>query len=171
MLQNLQVLILRFNRFHGPLNISLVQPSFSSLQIIDLSQNEFNGLLPTNFFQNLDAMKYATELSLADLLILNRYARLIISYESFNRDGQISVNVTSKRSETELQLMGTLLIFTAIDFSNNRFNGKIPQVIGELRAVQVLNLSHNSLTGHIPPSLGNLVALESLDFSSNKLSG
>ncbi|WRX28861.1 Leucine-rich repeat - like 10 [Theobroma cacao] len=71
----------------------------------------------------------------------------------------------------KLELAKTLLIFFAIDFSNNRFSGKIPGVIGGLCSLRLLNLSHNILTCHIPSSLGNLVALESLDLSSNKLGG
>ncbi|MBA0850290.1 hypothetical protein Goshw_027896 [Gossypium schwendimanii] len=60
----LQVLILRFNRFHGLLNISEdIRPSFSSLQIADLSGNEFNGVLPITFFQNLNSLKHARNLS------------------------------------------------------------------------------------------------------------
>ncbi|EOY13457.1 Receptor like protein 33, putative [Theobroma cacao] len=164
-LPQLQVLILGFNRFHGPLDNSIVTPPFLSLQIIDLSQNEFSGLLPTNFFQNLYAMKSAREGSLPD-----RVKR--IRYESpIDRDGQTSVNVRFKRLEMKLELEKTLLIFFAIDFSNNRLSGKIPGVIGELCSLRLLNLSHNILTGHIPSSLGNLVVLESLDLSSNTLGG
>ncbi|XP_021288654.1 receptor like protein 30-like [Herrania umbratica] len=161
---SLKVLVLRSNRFHGPLNNSIVKPSFMSLQLIDLSQNEFSGLLPSNFFQNLFAMKYTRPVSPTGVHITS-------FPEGIGSLDDSSVNVTTKRLELELELARTLLIFFAIDFSSNQFYGKIPEVIGELSSVQVLNLSHNSLTGHIPTSLGNLVALESLDLSSNKLDG
>ncbi|WRX28242.1 hypothetical protein QQP08_020729 [Theobroma cacao] len=69
----------------------------------------------------------------------------------------------------KLELAKTLLIFFAIDFSNNRFFGKILGVIGELCSLRLLSLSHSILTGHNPSSLGNLAVLESLDLSSNKL--
>ena len=71
----------------------------------------------------------------------------------------------------EIQFTEILTTFTAIDVSNNRFNGQIPEVFGELHSLIVLNLSHNSLVGTIPSLLGNLSALESLDLSSNKLQG
>ncbi|XP_038998613.1 receptor-like protein 9DC3 [Hibiscus syriacus] len=51
--------------------------------------------------------------------------------------------------------------FTLIDFSNNRFDGQIPEVLAELCSLLVLNLSHSSLTGPLPPSLGSIAALES----------
>ena len=58
-----------------------------------------------------------------------------------------------------------------IDFSSNRFEGEIPECLGNLTRLQVLNLSNNILTGSIPSSLANLAKLESLDLSGNKLHG
>ena len=77
--------------------------------------------------------------------------------------------VTLKGTEIELQRI--LNIFTTIDLSSNKFEGKIPEVLGRLTILRLLNLSHNGLTGHIPLSLANLSALESLDLSSNMLTG
>ncbi|EOA29391.1 hypothetical protein CARUB_v10025679mg [Capsella rubella] len=57
----------------------------------------------------------------------------------------------------------------AIDFSGNRFEGKIPESIRLLKAFIALNISNNAFTGHIPMSLENLTEL--LDLSRNKLSG
>ena len=62
-------------------------------------------------------------------------------------------------------------IFTALDFSSNRFAGDIPESIGNIKVLHLLNLSNNILIGHIPPTLGNLADLESLDLSQNKLVG
>jgi len=58
-----------------------------------------------------------------------------------------------------------------IDFSNNRFEGEIPEVVGSLKGLHLLNLSNNALNGHIPSSLGNLTCIESMDISQNKLFG
>lgn len=63
-----------------------------------------------------------------------------------------------------------LEIFTALDFSSNRFVGDISKSIGNLKGLHLLNLSNNILTGCIPPTLGDLAVLESLDLSQNKLS-
>ena len=57
--------------------------------------------------------------------------------------------------------------FVIIDLSGNKFEGEIPNAIGELQALNGLNLSHNRLSGPIPQSMGNLIKLESLDLSSN----
>jgi len=53
--------------------------------------------------------------------------------------------------------------------SRNKFEGEIPNVIGELQALIGLNLSHNRLIGPIPEFMGNLTNLEWLDLSSNML--
>ncbi|XVF18631.1 hypothetical protein REPUB_Repub11eG0039200 [Reevesia pubescens] len=164
----LQVLILRSNRFHGPIHNSTAPSSFPKLQIIDLSHNEFTGLLPTNFFGNLRGMIDIPKFGISSPhQFWMRLRDNLGGYLSY--DYQDSVNVTSKR--TEIELMKLLNIFTAMDFSKNLFHGHIPEELGQLYSLQVLNLSHNSLTGPIPPSFGNLVALESLDLSSNKLGG
>ncbi|KAL1184584.1 hypothetical protein V6Z11_A01G055000 [Gossypium hirsutum] len=157
----LQVLILRSNRFYGRLDYSMANSSFLSLQILDLSKNEFTGPFPKKFFQSFRRMK----------LVAASQPRL-------NGDGYESppnykkfVKVTMKRLEIELDLDKSLTDFTLIGFSNNRFNGRIPEALGELHALLVLNLSHNSLNDTLPPSLANMAALESLELSSNKLGG
>ncbi|KAM2815317.1 hypothetical protein FF1_040417 [Malus domestica] len=61
--------------------------------------------------------------------------------------------------------------FASFDISSNKFEGKIPEFIGDIKDLRSLNLSHNILTGSIPSSLGNLMKLESLDLSQNKVSG
>uniref|UniRef100_A0A2N9I7L3 Leucine-rich repeat-containing N-terminal plant-type domain-containing protein n=1 Tax=Fagus sylvatica TaxID=28930 RepID=A0A2N9I7L3_FAGSY len=80
-----------------------------------------------------------------------------------------SMTIMNKGMETEYPKI--IKAFAAIDISSNKFNGKIPECIGDLNGFQLLNLSNNNLTGHIPLSLGNLTTLESLDLSQNKLSG
>ncbi|MBA0636944.1 hypothetical protein Godav_029692, partial [Gossypium davidsonii] len=154
-LQDLQVIILRLNRFYGSLPHSIVSSNFSALRIIDLSGNDFTGTLPTKLFRNLRVMKGKPEKWLYS--------------SSFHGIGENPVNVTLKR--LEMGLTKTMAIFVSMDLSNNQFCGKIPEDVGQLISLQMLNFSHNNFTGSIPASFGNLVELESLDLSSNKLSG
>uniref|UniRef100_A0A2N9HN35 Disease resistance R13L4/SHOC-2-like LRR domain-containing protein n=1 Tax=Fagus sylvatica TaxID=28930 RepID=A0A2N9HN35_FAGSY len=155
-LPELKVLVLNSNRFHGPIgNHKTSGKSFSKLQILDLSHNEFTGLLPRNYFQNLNAM----------MTIQGKTLQYLGGSDYY----QDSVVVTMKGTKIELERI--LSIFTTIDLSCNKFEGEIPEVLGRLTILRLLNLSHNSLTGHIPLSLANLSALESIDLSSNKLTG
>ncbi|KAM3215682.1 hypothetical protein P3L10_025122 [Capsicum annuum] len=82
---------------------------------------------------------------------------------------QDSVTLVTKGLEHEV--VSIFSLYTAVDFSSNRFEGHILGIMGDLIALRVLNLSHNELQGHIPPSLGNLPLVESLDLSSNHLVG
>ncbi|KAG8377054.1 hypothetical protein BUALT_Bualt09G0128100 [Buddleja alternifolia] len=155
-LTKLHVIVLRKNKFHG--NISCLGDGYDSpsLQIIDLSSNNFNGVLPANLFQNLMGM------------VVDDNDQLDHLHFDFNRVYyQDSVTVTLKGQDVELAKI--LTIFTSLDFSNNHFQGAIPETIGEVKSLYVLNFSHNALSGSIPASLGNLQSLESLDLSFNNL--
>lgn len=155
-LPKLHVLVLRSNRFHGSIGEPEGTSPFSSLRIIDLSHNEFTGNLPTKYFANFQAMMKVDVIK-QDVEYMG---------ELYYKD---SVILTLKGNE--FTLVRILTIFTTIDLSSNRFDGQIPELVGNLRSLLVLNFSHNSLTGQIPSSVGNLINLESLDLSSNKLDG
>ncbi|GLT35537.1 hypothetical protein SLA2020_099810 [Shorea laevis] len=158
----LKVLILRSNRFHGAINNSMPAFYFPQLRIIDVTQNDFMGLLPSNYFKILKGIR---DVAPADKVKLE-YIGSPYYYYYYYED---SVKVVMKGSERELVRISK--IFTTIDFSSNQFHGLIPDELGELNSLLLLNLSHNSLSGQIPSSLGKLAELESLDLSSNKLEG
>ncbi|GKV44512.1 hypothetical protein SLEP1_g51688 [Rubroshorea leprosula] len=159
-LPELQVLVLRSNKFHGSVQSTKESPSFPKLRVLDLSSNDFLGPLPLQYMENFKAMmdSHGQDGSLEYMMVApggNSY--------------QYSLVVTLKGHDYELQ--GILTAFSSIHLSNNMFEGEIPDVIGKLSSLKGLNLSHNNLTGHIPPSLGNLTNLEWLDLSSNELAG
>ncbi|XVF78899.1 hypothetical protein PTKIN_Ptkin14bG0174900 [Pterospermum kingtungense] len=154
-LPQLQVLVLHANHFHGQLIHSEKESHFSSLRILDLSHNELSGSLSTSYFKSFKSMMNLSGVGVGYMW-----------NDKYYRD---SVVVTIKGVEIELERI--LTIFTTIDMSSNKFEGKFPETIGKLISLQVLNFSHNKLTGHIPSSFGNLAALESLDLSSNKIGG
>ncbi|KAL5698987.1 hypothetical protein ACHQM5_029954 [Ranunculus cassubicifolius] len=159
-LENLRVLVLRLKKFCGHIKYLGRNDSFPMLQIVDLSSNNFTGILPSELLMRLKAMVT----NALEIQIL-RFPFLELS-RLYYQDG---VTITNKG--IPMELVKILTLFTCADFSNNQFHGEIPQVIGELTALYVLNLSHNSLTGSIPSSLGNLKQLGSLDLSNNKLHG
>ena len=155
-LPKLQVLVLRSNHFHGQIGFSKIKPPFMSLRIIDLAHNDFEGDLPEIYLRSLKATMNIDE---------GNMTREYMGDDNY----QDSIMVTIKGSEIEfVKILNT---FTTIDFSCNKFQGVIPECIGNLNSLRGLNLSHNYLTGYIPLSFKNLKMLESLDLSSNKLSG
>ena len=155
-LPKLQVLVLRSNHFHGQIGFSKIKSPFMSLRIIDLAHNDFEGDLPEMYLRSLKATMNIDE---------GNMTRKYMGDDIY----QDSMMVTIKGSEIEfVKILNT---FTTIDFSSNKFQGVIPECIGNLNSLRGLNLSHNYLTGYIPLSFKNLKMLESLDLSSNKLSG
>uniref|UniRef100_M1A3S0 Hcr2-0A n=1 Tax=Solanum tuberosum TaxID=4113 RepID=M1A3S0_SOLTU len=155
-LPKLQVLSLRFNELHGSIRTSRIENMFPELRIIDLSSNGFSGNLPLSLFLHLKAMRTIDP-----------------SMEAPSYRGDIyyqdSITVATKGFDREI--VRILYLYTVIDLSSNRFEGRIPSIMGDLIAVHILNLSHNGLQGHIPQSFGDLSSVESLDLSGNQLSG
>ncbi|KAG8500715.1 hypothetical protein CXB51_004205 [Gossypium anomalum] len=136
--------------------------STSRLHIIDLASNSFDGKLPQGFLMTWNAMMTEKDDPYSEIL---HFEVLKLSELSF----QDSMTVTMKGQE--LELVKILTIFTSIDFSSNKFEGPIPEAMGDFRALHLLNLSNNALTGTVPSFLGNLLKLEALDLSSNHLIG
>ncbi|MFS8014078.1 putative leucine-rich repeat domain superfamily [Helianthus anomalus] len=159
-LSELEVLILRVNKFYGIIGISSkIKVNFPKLHIIDLSQNSFSGDLPHQYFQEWSAMKAMKETE-----VIGTYMETIMW-----RINWFSIQMTNKGVKMEYEKI--INTFVAIDLSSNMFTGHIQGPITTLGGLKLLNLSNNELSGIIPLLIRNLIYLESLDLSSNKLSG
>ncbi|EOY04297.1 Receptor like protein 43, putative [Theobroma cacao] len=163
-LPNLKVLVLRSNRLHGAIRKPQSSSEFSKLQIIDISDNNLGGELLLGYFNIWNAMKVANAGNLSCMNATTGFQKF--SWSDYYR---YSIELTNKGVELEYESVQDS--FTAIDPSNNKFNGEIHEDIRNLKAVNMLNLSNNNLTDHISSSLANLTHLESMDLSRNKLSG
>ncbi|XP_060202461.1 receptor-like protein 33 [Lycium barbarum] len=161
---SLRVIVLRSNQFNGSLHCRPTKNSWQNLQIIDLASNNFSGVLKAECFSNWRGMMVAD-----DYVETGRNHIQFKFLQLSNFYYQDTVTITIKGME--LELMKILRVFTSIDFSSNRFQGVIPDTVGELSSLFLLNLSHNAIEGPIPKSTGKLQMLESLDLSSNQLSG
>ncbi|KAM3762572.1 hypothetical protein ACB098_01G357300 [Castanea mollissima] len=162
----LRVLILRSNGFHGVIGEPLSNFEFPKLQIIDFSNNSFKGKLPSKYFQNWQAMRI---IDVGRLKYMHAIPGFQIPGRIWSARYDYQMSLTNKGIETKYWKIQDFLV--AIDLSSNRFEGEIPEVVGNLKGLHMLNLSNNVLTGSIPSSLANLTNLESLDLSQNKLFG
>ncbi|KAL4354427.1 hypothetical protein GQ457_06G005950 [Hibiscus cannabinus] len=157
----LRVLVLRSNNFRGDVNCA-ANTTWPMLQIIDLASNSFSGKLPQGLLMTWNSMKPNKAEPYSEHLRYEVQRVVDIYYQD-------SVRVTMKGRE--LELVKILTIFTSIDLSSNKFEGHIPEAIGDFKALYLLNLSNNALTGPLPSFLGNLPKLEALDLSNNHLAG
>ncbi|KAI3874764.1 hypothetical protein MKW98_019337, partial [Papaver atlanticum] len=156
-MSELRVLVLRSNKFYGPWENQGTKCNLPKLQIIDISSNKFSGFISNECFSSWKAM-----------MVKEEEAKWIFGINS-TYNYQPAVTVTSKG--LDMEVVKILNIFTSIDFSNNVFEGEIPEAIGNLTSLYILNFSRNILTGPIPSTFGNLTHLESLDLSKNMLTG
>ncbi|KAI3879980.1 hypothetical protein MKX03_020388 [Papaver bracteatum] len=164
MMAQLRVLVLRSNRLYGPWGSKGRDCNFPKLQIIDISFNNFSGIISKECFSNWTSIMLSKKVAKGDPDEVLGFATDVddVNYQEI-------MTITIKGVVMEV---GKILdSFTTVDFSNNQFEGKIPESIGNLRLLYTLNFSRNAFTGPIPPSIGNLTHLESLDLSQNKLIG
>ncbi|XP_043692971.1 receptor-like protein Cf-9 homolog [Telopea speciosissima] len=135
----------------------LILPSQSYMSLTSLAIF-FTGNLPLQYILHWNAMM--TDENNADL-----------NYLSFQGHNYYEDTIAIVDKGIYFEMGSILTAFTTVDLSYNKFNGRIPNAMGDLKSLLLLNLSGNSLTGQIPSSLGNLIKLESLDLSRNNLSG
>ncbi|GMN70104.1 hypothetical protein TIFTF001_039149, partial [Ficus carica] len=127
-LRGLKLLLLRSNHFHGEITSSSTsEDDFPSLQIMDLSHNNLSGVLPSHYFQKWNAMK---DFDGRKSSYLSTVINVSTPTITFQPTYLCSVNVTNKGRDMEF---GKILeVFTVIDLSSNRFQGDIPECLGNL---------------------------------------
>ncbi|XP_076895395.1 receptor-like protein EIX2 [Bidens hawaiensis] len=158
---DLEFLDMSQNHIQGSLPLSIP----STLYILDLSHNKFNGQLP--------------ELSNSSLMLI-----LDLSYNSFVgvphhlicSDGVKELEILNLANN---HLSGGIpnqcwekyprLSFLSLE--NNNLSGAIPRTLGSLSSLQSLNMCNNKLSGRLPVSLTNLKGLSILQLAGNKFVG
>ncbi|KAK9138916.1 hypothetical protein Sjap_009510 [Stephania japonica] len=163
-----RILLLRSNKFYGPLKCLKTEHGFQKLHMLDLSSNDFTGYLPKEFFQGWESMRNG--IASNDSNFKEEVVTLRFNFTTTLRyNNYVTVGVMNKGQY--MLLNKSLDIFAFLDLSNNHFEGEISEAFGELKSLIALNLSCNNFTGRIPLSIGNLLNLQALDLSQNKLSG
>ncbi|XP_018498233.2 receptor-like protein 35 [Pyrus x bretschneideri] len=167
-LPELKLLAMHQNAFHGLIE----EPDhdnveyFPALRILDLSFNSFRGKFPSQNIFSGNVMRGVTRNQSTYMKVdttIDAPSLKVIFYTFY------SITITSKSVERHYSKIQEA--FAVIDISSNKFEGRIPEFIGNLEGLISFNISGNLLTGPIPSSFGNLRRIESLDLSQNKLSG
>ncbi|WRX13659.1 Leucine-rich repeat - like 10 [Theobroma cacao] len=175
------------------LPLSLPSINFTSLSVLDLSENSFNSVVPQWLFNLTDLtelyltwdffsgsipaefanLKNLQVLDLSDNLNLegqipglfgNLSKLQILDLSSNNFHGEIHELFSGFSSDPNNKL-------ESLDLSSNSLIGELPESLGLLKHLQHLYLSGNSFWGSIPSSIGSLPALRKLDLSYNMMNG
>ncbi|KAJ0081877.1 hypothetical protein Patl1_10479 [Pistacia atlantica] len=161
-LSSLQILDVSNNEFSGIIPSSIF--NISTLESIDFSVNQFSGSFPSIIF-NLSSLSYIdlSENRLSGGLPENVFSYLPNLETLFLFNNELDGEIPTTLSECkELQYLA---------LSNNYFTGAIPKQIGNLTKMKTIYLGGNKLQGEIPQELGNLVELELLSLLTNGLTG
>ena len=104
----------------------------ASIKIVDISNNNFNGMIQSSFFQQA-----------WNLIKLN------VSHNSFTGPIPTSLCINSP-------------IVKLLDFSSNHHSGRIPGGLGGCSKLEVFRAGSNSLSGLLPHDMYNLAGLKEL---------
>ncbi|KAI3802635.1 hypothetical protein L1987_30775 [Smallanthus sonchifolius] len=180
---NIRKIYLNSNCFTGEIeNETSKMSTFSSLNLLDISNNHFTGLIP----------HWISNSTLSQLVVRNNrfggqfpcgiasFWFLDISQNYFSGPipwcsnfqnlahlhfGSNKFTGSIPNSFRNLSRVLTLAI------GNNILSGKIPEFLGELSNLRILQLRKNKFSGSIPNQLCKLTNVSLIDLSSNSLSG
>nr|XP_043630637.1 probable LRR receptor-like serine/threonine-protein kinase At2g24230 [Erigeron canadensis] len=155
--ESLEVVDLSSNQFGGHVS----QVNFSArLVYLDISDNEISG----EFFTNLSQPHNLKHLNLANNRFLEQSLIKIDTLRSLEYLNLSNTNLVGRISEA----ISELTHLKTLDLSSNHLTGKVPLL--SLKTLQSLDLSFNNLTGEIPISLlKKLPWMERFNFSYNNL--
>ncbi|MBA0622828.1 hypothetical protein Godav_008331 [Gossypium davidsonii] len=205
-IRSLQFLDLSVNAFHGVipsgianlkdlyLNISqnlLVgelfahdgMPYFDSLEVLDASNNQLVGTIPSfNFIVSLRILRLGSNRlsgSLPEALL--QESSMILSELDLSLNqlegpvGSITSTTLKKLNISSNKLSGFLPYrighCAVIDLSNNLLSGDLSRIQGWGNYVEVIELSSNSLTGTLPDKTSEFLRLTAFKVCNNSLQG
>ncbi|KAK9677927.1 hypothetical protein RND81_11G176500 [Saponaria officinalis] len=180
---NIQFLNVSNNALVGELFAHDGIPFFDSLEVLDASNNQLNGAVPSfNFVVSLRVLRLADNHLSGNLPeALFQDSSMLISeldLSSNQLQGPVgSITSTSLRSLnlSSNQLSGSLPMkigqCVMIDLSNNNFSGNLSRIKYWGNYVEVIQLSSNALTGTLPNETPQFLRLSSFKLSNNSLHG
>ncbi|CAI9273905.1 unnamed protein product [Lactuca saligna] len=166
--------------------------SFSGLQYLNISDNNFSSMSVDDFFCSNEEQKQVIYLNMGNANIsgvlpdcFSTWEFLnIFSIQNNNFSGKLPVSLANLSSLESLnmrnnKLSGELPVnlmnsksLLIIDLTENEFTGSIPIPIGdEATTLRLLNLRSNRFNGEIPDEICRLDSIQILDLADNNLSG
>nr|GMD71509.1 receptor-like protein 12 [Ipomoea batatas] len=159
----------------------------SLLEVLDLSYNEFNTVVPKWIF-NLNNLVYLdltssgflsplpdgpwNLTSIISLNISDNEMNGSLSSQLFRLSGLVSLNLRDNQFQGPLPNgPWNLTSLSVLDISENNLKGSWPSQLFRLSGLVSLNLRYNQFQGPLPNGPWNLTSLSVLDISGNNLNG
>ncbi|CAO2825629.1 unnamed protein product [Amaranthus hypochondriacus] len=167
--KNMEFLYMSNNKFQGFIPLDFPDDICSTLVELDLSINNFFGMIPSGFKScsllgkfDVSSNNFTGNLPVDMLMKMRNLKKLNLAFNNFKGTLPDSFSMLSS--------------LESLDLSSNNIDGEIPPGIcqnseGKPSNLKELFLQNNQFSGHIPPSLGNCSQLVSLDLSFNYLIG
>ncbi|KAF8035539.1 hypothetical protein BT93_C1539 [Corymbia citriodora subsp. variegata] len=154
------------NCFLSKLPLSLPFINVTLLEVLDLSNNNFNSTLPWWLF-NL------TRLVHLDLNSNNFGGELPDEFATLATLEELDVSQNSYLKGPLPKSLGSLcyLRLEILDLGNNQLSGNLPDSLGNLKKLRYLQFLLNSFQGSIPRTIGNMSSLKEFYIADNSMSG
>ncbi|XP_028087615.1 receptor-like protein EIX2 [Camellia sinensis] len=177
----------RENGFEGP--FPKVFQNMTSLEFLDLSNNELEGPFP-KVFQNMTSLEFL-DLSNNELegpfpvFLSNMTSLQHLDLSSNKLEGRLPkflgnlcnlsfVNLAFNNFSGELLISSSKCVVYALEtlsLSGNHLSGHLPDEFEQFNNLRYFSLWDNLLSGSIPTTIGRLALLEILDLQRNQLNG
>ncbi|KAL5764537.1 hypothetical protein ACOSQ2_017131 [Xanthoceras sorbifolium] len=179
----IRYLNLSYNSLVGELFAHDGMPYFDSLEVLDASNNQLVGTIPSfNFVVSLRILRLGSNQlsgSLPETLLQENSMILSELDLSLNQlegpVGSITSATLKKVNLSSNRFTGFLPIKVGhcgiVDLSNNRLSGNLSRIQGWGNYVEVIHLSSNSLTGILPNQTSQFLRLTSFKVSNNSIEG
>ncbi|XP_048131035.1 receptor like protein 22-like [Rhodamnia argentea] len=170
--RQLVFLDLQSNKFQGRINLTVFGLSFPVLRSFSVSNNNLTGQWPTNVFSNssLDLIDLSNNQFGGPIPLPSPLADYY-SIANNKITGNIPSLICNATFLEIIDLSNNGLIGSMPWCLTNSSVGSIPPILGNLTNLGWLDLSSNNLTGVIPRELGDLTSLGYLNLSKNQLTG
>ncbi|KAF2293528.1 hypothetical protein GH714_002500 [Hevea brasiliensis] len=147
------------------LNYSLPLVNFSSLAVLNLSNNYIKSKFP-NWLVNISSLVSV------DISYNRLHGRIPLGFSELPNLQSLDLGYNQDLSASCFQLLrrrwGKIQV---LDLSMTKLHGRIPAALGNIASLIYLDLSKNDVRGSIPSSIGRLSNLQFIDLSCNNLTG
>lgn len=136
--------------------------SLQNLEVLDLSFNNFSGPLPTpKGLQSIQSINVSSN-SFSDRLPLLGFLSNLIALNVSNNSFTGPIPTVICRNLSSIRIL---------DFSMNRFEGRLDEGLQECKVLEEFEVGFNNLVGILPKDLYNISSLIKLSAPVNRLSG